>query len=188
VGDAGGFTYKKSRRGNAEVDRAATHVLQGVEPHSVIDFFPYGYDERQYCSPGFDLAVGCLMRSQHGTFSQYHTSADDLTFITPASLGSSFETLLEIISILEQNRAYMNQNPKCEPRLGKRGLYGGTGGMRRGEFDELALLWVLNLSDGQNDLLTIAERSQMRFEKVASAADALLACGLLRLADTRATV
>ena len=185
VGDAGGFTYKRSRRGNAEIDRAAVHVLKGADhPHSVIDFFPYGYDERQYCSPGFDLAVGCLMRSQHGTFPEYHTSADNLTFIQPSSLGISFATVLDVVQVLERNRVYVNQNPKCEPRLGKRGLYGGMGGTRRGDFGELALLWVLNLSDGQHDLLAIAERSGMRFGELASAADALLACGLLKLGDS----
>jgi aminopeptidase-like protein len=180
VGDAGGFSYKKSRRGDAEIDRAALHVLKADEaPHRVVEFFPYGYDERQYCSPGFNLAVGCLMRSQHGTFPEYHTSADNLAFIQPSALGQSFAKVLEIVQVLEQNRVYLNQKPKCEPRLGKRGLYGGLGGTRRGEFGELALLWVLNLSDGQQDLLAIAERSGIRFREIAAAADALRACGLL---------
>ncbi len=185
VGDSGGFTYKKSRRGNAEIDRAVVHVLNcSDEPHRVIEFFPYGYDERQYCSPGFDLAVGCLMRSQHGTFPEYHTSADNLTFIQPSSLGRSFTKLLEVVHVLEHNQFFINQKPKCEPRLGKYGLYGGMGGDRRGDFGELALLWVLNLSDGQHDLLAIAERSGIRFGEIAAAADALVMCGLLKPRDT----
>ena len=185
VGDSGGFTYKKSRRGNAEIDRAVVHVLNcSDEPHRVIEFFPYGYDERQYCSPGFDLAVGCLMRSQHGTFPEYHTSADNLTFIQPSSLGRSFTKLLEVVHVLEHNEFFINQKPKCEPRLGKYGLYGGMGGDRRGDFGELALLWVLNLSDGQHDLLAIAERSGIQFGEIAAAADALVMCGLLKPRDT----
>ncbi len=185
LGDSGGFTYKKSRRGNAEIDRAVVHVLNcSDEPHRVIEFFPYGYDERQYCSPGFDLAVGCLMRSQHGTFPEYHTSADNLTFIQPSSLGRSFTKLLEVVHVLEHNQFFINQKPKCEPRLGKYGLYGGMGGDRRGDFGELALLWVLNLSDGQHDLLAIAERSGIRFGEIAAAADALVMCGLLKPRDT----
>lgn len=185
VGDSGEFTYKKSRRGNAEIDRAVVHVLNSCgEPHRVIEFFPYGYDERQYCSPGFDLAVGCLMRSQHGTFPEYHTSADNLTFIQPSSLERSFTRLLEVVHVLEQNHFFINQNPKCEPRLGKYGLYGGMGGDRRGDFGELALLWVLNLSDGQHDLLAIAERSGIRFGEIAAAAEALVMCGLLKPRDT----
>jgi aminopeptidase-like protein len=180
VGDAGAPTYKRSRRGSAVIDRAASHVLGSRdEPHRIIDFFPYGYDERQYCSPGFDLAVGCFMRSQHGTFPEYHTSADDLSFIRPEQLAASFETVWEIIEVLENNRALLNTNPKCEPRLGKRGLYGGVGGTRHGAFDELGLLWVLNLSDGKHDLLTIAERAGMRFAEIERAAAALEACGLL---------
>lgn len=184
VGDAGAFTYKKSRRGNAEIDRAALHVLKADgSPHRVIEFFPYGYDERQYCSPGFDLAVGCLMRSQHGTFPEYHTSADNLAFIQPSSLGQSFAKLIELVQVLEQNQHFVNQNPKCEPRLGKRGLYGGSGGTRRGNFGEMALLWVLNFSDGRHDLLAIAERSGLSFREISAAAEALVACGLLKRRD-----
>lgn len=184
VGDAGDFTYKKSRRGDADIDRAALHVLKTEgSGHRVIEFFPYGYDERQYCSPGFNLPVGCLMRSQHGTFPEYHTSADNLAFIQSSALGQSFVKLIELVQVLEQNQHYLNQNPKCEPRLGKRGLYGGVGGTRRGDFGELALLWVLNLSDGLHDLLAIAERSGIRFREIAAAADALVACGLLKRRD-----
>ncbi len=181
VGDAGDITYKRSRQGSAEIDRAATHVLQTAgEPHRVMDFFPYGYDERQYCSPGFNLAVGCFMRSQHGTFPEYHTSGDNLSFIKAEYLARSFDRIWQIIEVLEKNRTCVNTNPKCEPRLGKRGLYGTTGGARQGEFDELALLWVLNLSDGTNDLLTIAERAGMAFGKISDAAAALSRCGLLQ--------
>jgi len=184
VGDAGTFTYKKSRRGDAEIDRAALHVLEVSKgTHRAIEFFPYGYDERQYCSPGFNLPVGCLMRSPHGTFPEYHTSADNLDFIRPLSLGNSLAKVLELVQVLEQNRRYVNQNPKCEPRLGKRGLYGEVGGTRQRNFGEMALLWVLNLSDDRHDLLSIAERSGIRFCEIAAAADALVACGLLKLSD-----
>jgi aminopeptidase-like protein len=180
LGDAGSLTYKRSRRGSAEIDRAAAHVLStSGEPHRIIDFFPYGYDERQYCSPGFDLAVGCFMRSQHGTFPEYHTSADDLSFIRPEQLAHSFERVWDVLEVLENNRAYVNTNPRCEPRLGKRGLYGGVGGTRHGAFDELGLLWVLNQSDGTHDLLAIAERAGMRFCEIERAAAALRSCGLL---------
>lgn len=180
VGDAGGVTYKRSRRGSAEVDRAAVNVLRtSSEPHRIIDFFPYGYDERQYCSPGFNLAVGCFMRSEHGTFPEYHTSADNLSFIRPEQLADSFEKVWEILRVLENNRLYLNTNPKCEPRLGKRGLYGSVGGTRHGAFHEMGLLWVLNLADGEHDLLTIAERAGMRFSEIDDAAAALRDAGLL---------
>jgi aminopeptidase-like protein len=188
VGDGAPITYKRSRRGSAEIDRAAVRVLEAAgEPHRVIDFFPYGYDERQYCSPGFNLAVGCFMRSQHGTFSEYHTSADNLSFIKPPHLADSFDKIWQIVTVLEKNRVYVNTSPKCEPRLGKRGLYGGVGGARQGDFDELALLWVLNLADGNHDLLTIAERAGMAFGKISNAAEALARCGLLEEVPLRPT-
>jgi aminopeptidase-like protein len=181
IGDAGPFTYKKSRRGNAEIDRAAAHVLtlKGGAA-SIVNFSPYGYDERQFCSPGLDLPVGCLMRTPHGQYREYHTSADNLTFISPEALEESFRTVLQIVSVLEHNGRYVNQNPKCEPQLGRRGLYRAIGGDLDRAGRELAMLWVLNLSDGTHTLLDIAERAGLRFDLVRTAAMALAEHGLLK--------
>ncbi|MGA8212717.1 MAG: DUF4910 domain-containing protein [Candidatus Sulfotelmatobacter sp.] len=179
VGDRGGLSYKKSRRGHAEIDRAASHVLKhSGQQHEILEFSPYGYDERQYCSPGFNLAVGCLMRTPHGRFPEYHTSADNLSFVDPAALADTFSRCLAIFNILENNRSYLNQNPKCEPQLGKRGLYGAIGGSRPKQL-EFAMLWVLNLSDGTSSLLDIAEKSGLEFAVIAEAAQLLLRHHLL---------
>src|SRR5262249_16479820 len=157
VGDSGKFHYKKSRRGNAEIDRTVIHVLgersEGFEVH---EFSPYGYDERQFCSPGFNLAVGSLTRTPHGQFPQYHTSADNLEFVRPEALESSLTAYLSVFHVLEKNDRYLNLNPKCEPQLGKRGLYRAMGGLPDAGQRELAMLWVLNLSDGRHSLLDIA--------------------------------
>lgn len=181
VGDPGAFTYKKSRRGNAVIDRAVLHVLQQRgEAFNEIDFYPYGYDERQYCSPGFNLPVGSLSRSSHGQYPEYHTSADNLNLVTSEALAESLETYKAVIDVLENDRVYINQNPKCEPQLGKRGLYRSIGASSGREFDEMSLLWVLNLSDGEHSLLDIAERSNTPFAKVNAAAAALAEAGLLK--------
>lgn len=180
VGAGDKFTYKKSRRGNAEIDRAVLNVLRhSGNSYDILDFSPYGYDERQFCSPGFDLPVGCFMRSPNGQFPEYHTSADNLDFVQPSLLADSFAVTLTIISLLEGNVIYANQNPKCEPQLGKRGLYRKMGGVEGG-VDELALLWVLNLSDGTHSLLDIAERSGCAFDTIKRAADTLLDHHLLK--------
>lgn len=179
IGDAGGFNYKKSRRGDTEIDRAAAHVLRHCgKPSAVLEFSPYGYDERQYCSPGFNLPIGCLMRSVWGTFPEYHTSADNLDFVQPASLAESLQVCVAIVDVLENNRRYVNQNPYCEPQLGKRNLYRSTGGESIGR-DINARLWVLNLSDGDLSLLEIAERSDLPFSVIFEAAKALYEAGLL---------
>jgi aminopeptidase-like protein len=179
IGDGGGFHYKKSRRGNAEIDRAAAHVMRHCgEPSETLDFSPYGYDERQYCSPGFNLPVGCLMRSVWGTFSEYHTSADNLDFIRPEQLARSTQLCASILDVLEGNRSYVNQNPCCEPQLGKRNLYRSTGGESI-DIEINARLWVLNFSDGEHDLLDIAERSGLPFMVIQDAAQLLLESGLL---------
>jgi aminopeptidase-like protein len=179
IGDAGGFHYKKSRRGDADIDRAMGHVLRHHgESYEVLEFSPYGYDERQYCSPGFNLPVGCLMRSVWGTFPQYHTSADNLDFIQPFSLAQSLRVCAATLDVLENNQRYCNQNPYCEPQLGRRGLYRSTGGDAV-DSEISARLWVLNLSDGQNSLLDIADRSGLPFATIHEAAELLREAGLL---------
>jgi len=186
VGDAGPLSYKRSRKGDAEIDRAAVHVLEhSGQPYRVRDFSPYGYDERQYCSPGFDLAVGALMRTPHGEYPEYHTSGDDLAFVRPDRLADSLRRYLEVFEVLEGNLAYVNLSPKCEPQLGKRGLYGSVGGRSHAAPSQMALLWVLNLSDGTRTLLDVAERSRLPFADLATAARALTAAGLLAPAPTR---
>ena len=183
IGDSDGFHYKKSRQGSAEIDRAVAHVLRYCgEPYEVLDFSPYGYDERQYCSPGFNLPVGCLMRSVWGTFPEYHTSADNLEFIKPERLAGSLRVCSAIVEVLENNYRYRNRNPHCEPQLGKRNLYRSTGGESIGA-EINARLWVLNLSDGEHSLLDIAERSGLPFSAISGAANVLSDSGLLTRAD-----
>jgi aminopeptidase-like protein len=180
MGDPGKSTYKQSRAGVAEIDYAAAHVLKhSGSDYSIIEFHPYGYDERQFCSPGFNLPVGCLMRTPNGRFPEYHTSADNLSFVQPEYLADSFSKCFSILYILENNKTYVNKNPKCEPQLGKRGLYRTIGGTGGGGIDTLSLLWVLNLSDGEHNLLEIAERSNLNFQTIKNAADALLSADLL---------
>jgi aminopeptidase-like protein len=180
VGDAGHVNYKRSRRGNATIDRAMDHVLRhSGDAYEVEDFSPFGYDERQYCSPGFDLPVGRLSRTPHGRFPEYHTSADDLDFVRPAALADSLAKCLAVFSILEHDTAYLSRNPKCEPQLGRRGLYRTTGGHQDERVDEIALLWVLNFSDGRHTLLDIAERAGLPFEELRRAAEVLAAHDLI---------
>jgi aminopeptidase-like protein len=174
VGDRGNPTYKRSRRGTAVVDRAMTHLLQhGCSRPNLHDFSPYGYDERQFCSPGFDLPIGLFQRSLHGTFPEYHTSADNLDFITARDLGHSFHIMASAIDILENDQRFLNKNPMCEPQLGRRGLYDAIGGRQDTQTKTMAMLWVLNLSDGRSGLLDIAERSGLPFRVIRDAAHLL---------------
>jgi aminopeptidase-like protein len=179
IGDEGGFHYKKSRQGDTEVDRAAANVLKHCgEPSEVLNFSPDGYDERQYCSPGFNLPVGCLMRSVWGKFPEYHTSADNLSFIKPVQLAKSLRVLAGIVDALEGNQRFKNLSPFCEPQLGKRNLYrSGEGNATAAQMS--ARLWVLNLSDGDHSLLEIAERSELPFATINEAAEVLQSAGLL---------
>lgn len=180
LGDAGGPTYKRSRRGDAEIDRAAAHVLRLRDrAKGVLDFTPFGYDERQYCSPGYDLPVGCLMRTPHGRFPEYHTSADDPAFVQPDALADSLATCLSILGVLEENRTLENLFPRGEPQLGRRGLYRAIGGQAHLEGLQYAMLWVLNQSDGSRSLLDIAERAGLPFDLLSQAADLLVEHGLV---------
>jgi aminopeptidase-like protein len=179
LGDPASLTYKFSRRGNCEIDQVVPYVMRGSNSAgSTIAFEPYGYDERQLCSPGFNLPVGRLTRSVNGGYPQYHSSADDLDLITPEQLDSSLEACKRVVETLESNRRYINLSPKGEPRLGRRGLYGTVGGRSPAD-RERAMLWVLNQSDGAASTLDIAERSNMSYADIRLAADDLQAAGLL---------
>src|ERR1700751_4332824 len=180
LGDGGGMTYKQSRRGNAAIDRIVAHVLGHDElPHSIRRFIPYGYDERQYCSPGFDLPVGCLMRTPNGEYPEYHNSADNLSLLHPESLSHSLTVLQRIVAVIEGDAVYRSLSPKGEPQLGRRGLYGATGGHRSASYDQMAMLWVLNLADGRHSLLDMAERAGLPFAHVRAAAEALIGAALI---------
>jgi aminopeptidase-like protein len=178
AGDPGKLTYKKTRRGDAEIDKTVLHILENSgQDFRVLAFYPYGYDERQFCSPGFNLPVGCLSRTPHGDYPEYHTSADNLDFVRPQYLAHTLLQSVAVISVLENNKTYANQNPKGEPQLGRRGLYRGY---PHGGVNDLALLWVLNMSDGSHALLDIAERAGIAFADVRKAAEALVETNLLK--------
>jgi aminopeptidase-like protein len=179
LGDAGGFVYKRSRRGNAAVDRIVEYALREEAGAQIEDFSPYGYDERQFNSPGFNLPVGRLTRTPNGRYPQYHTSADNLDFVSPQALGSALQLCLRIASMVETNRTTLNLLPKCEPRLGPRNLFRNVGGRGPSQLEH-AVLWVLNQSDGTRDLLDIAIRSGIPYAVIVQAADALSQTDLLR--------
>ena len=179
-GDAGPFFYKRSRRGDAEVDQVTEHVLaHSGHPHTILPFIPYGYDERQYCSPGFNLPVGSLTRTPHGRFPEYHTSADNLEFVTAENMAQTMRMYLSVIAAIEANQRFRNLNPKCEVQLGKRGLYRQTGGHVDQPLRESAILWILNQSDGQHSLLDIARQASIPFDVLAQAAAELQAHQLI---------
>lgn len=177
LGDAGSFHYKQSRRGSTDIDRTAAWALAGRGAR-ILPFEPYGYDERQFCSPGFNLPFGRLTRSPNGAYAEYHTSADDLSFVSAQALEESHCLLEEIVDAIEHDRRYVNLSPYCEPQLGRRGLYRSRGGTDVPE-RELALLWMLNLSDGQNSLLDVGERSRLPIPTLLRASEDLHAAGLL---------
>ena len=179
VGYGDGITYKRSRQGGAAVDRTVEHVLRALgEPYESRPFEPYGYDERQYCSPGFDLPVGCFMRKPWSEYPEYHTSADNPSLVTRQALVDSYEKLVGVMGVLDRDRVYRNLSPMGEPQLGRRGLFRPTGGEQVPGY-ELALLWVLNQADGTASLRDIADRSGLTFEAVRHAAGDLLRADLL---------
>ncbi len=174
-------TFKKSRRGNTEIDRAMIQSLahSGLSP-VIEEFSPYGYDERQYCSPGFNLPVAMFSRSKFGAIPEYHTSADNLDFIRPEALSDSYRLINDAIGAIEGNGTFVNTHPKGEPQLGKRGLYGAIGGDKDAAAANMAMLWILNQSDGTNSLLDIAERAKLPFAVVQRTAQLLGDHGLLK--------
>jgi aminopeptidase-like protein len=184
LGDNGHFRYKLSRYGDSLVDRACRHVLSHANvKYEIREFSPWGYDERQFCSPGINLPVGRLTRSPNGEYPEYHTSADNLRLIHPDRLAESMLMYLRVIACLESNRTFLNREPRCEPQLGRRGLYRTLGGFQDIEDAKLAMLWLLNQSDGSQSLLDIAERSGLSHVVLDQASRPLLEHGLLQVVN-----
>jgi aminopeptidase-like protein len=181
VGDTGAFHYKKTRNGDAYIDRLMLRVLRQTErAHHVLDFEPYGYDERQFGSPGFNLPVGCLMRTPFGQYPEYHSSADDLRLVKPESLADTLDLLEQLVGALEGETRYLNLNPRGEPQLGRRGLYDTLGGLSQTKQRQMAMLWLLNFSDGDHSSEDIADRSQLPAEELREAARVLEKNSLLK--------
>ncbi len=184
IGDTGMFTYKRSRTGNSLADRAAEYVLEssGVD-HNIEYFFPTGSDERQYCSPGFNLPVGSLMRTRYGKYGEYHTSADNKNFISFESMEESAKMCHRIVNTLMINGRYENLMPHCEPQLGKRGLYPSVGSRKDTAEKVEAMMWTLNMSDGTSDLIRISELSGIPVEVLHNSARTLEDAKLLKRID-----
>ena len=185
LGDSGNSTYKKSRDGDNIIDEIVEEVLiESGKPYKIMDYWPSGSDERQYCSPGFNLPVGSLMRTPYDMFDEYHTSDDNLSFMNKESLADSFLKYMSVIKKLEKNfgmqkpmkilkekkstendQVFKNLIPKCEPQLGKRKIYDNVGGMKKQDSLEQkkAIQWILNLSDGRNSLRDIQNRSGLNY-------------------------
>jgi aminopeptidase-like protein len=174
------FTYKRSRRGDSIADRAALHALKALDAaHRVRDFAPTGSDERQYCSPGFNLPVGSLIRGAYGEYPEYHTSLDNKALIDFVALRGSVDAYEVICRTLDRNVSFENLLPYGEPQLGRRGLYPTLGAADQAERVQ-AMMWVLSLSDGEHDLLSIAERSGLSVDQLWPAAMAAEKAGILR--------
>jgi aminopeptidase-like protein len=186
VGDGGGPIYKRSRRGEARIDRVMSHAFAHAgKAGTIFDYFPYGYDERQYCSPGFDLPVGLFQNSKYGDYAEYHTSGDNLTFVRPAHLEASYDLISTALQILEEDGTFLSTNPKCEPQLGKRGLYGLLGGDKDAAAKQMTMLWTLAYADGKHSLLDIAEKARVPFRDVKRMSDLLKEHGLLKALEAK---
>lgn len=188
VGDRGPFTYKKSRHGAGLIDRLFQSHLQTWSDSrgrpSIRPFLPYGYDERQYCSPGIDIPAGCLMRTPYGEYPEYHTSGDNLTLLSAQSLGETFELCRRVLTDAQCVARYRNLSPKCEPQLGRRGLYDNVGGDNQSKTAQLAMLWLLSHSDGAHTTLDIHELSSIDLATLDLAAGRLQQAELLEPLST----
>src|SRR5262249_48967109 len=147
-------------------------------------FSPYGNDERQFCSPGFNLPVGAITRSGHDRSERHHTSADDMASISPDALAGTVLAALEILRVLEGDATVVSLNPKCEPQLGRRGLFRSFGGRTEQAALESGLLWVLSSGDGEHTLLDVAKRSGLPFAVIDESARALEGADLVQLERT----
>jgi len=180
VGDDRSYSYLPSRFGDTLADRAALHVLRHRAPgFRRFSFLDRGSDERQYCFPGIDLPVASVMRSKYNTYPEYHTSLDNLDLISARGLGGAFEAYRAILTALELNYRFQ-VTTLCEPRLGIRNLYPD---LQRKEVsdDVVPILNILAYADGAHDLIALAERIELPYERCVDLLRALHGAGLVDL-------
>ena len=186
VGDPHSFSYLQSRQENCLTDRITTHVLKNTEEHfKLYSFLERGSDERQYCSPGVDLPIGVLMRSKYGTYPEYHTSLDNLNFVTSDALLGSLKKYLDCLDAINHNHTYKSVNC-CEPQLGKRGLYPNIS-TRDSAAKVRQMMNLLAYTDGTRDLLAIAEKLACSIFELIPLAELLHSHGLLEIVEKEKT-
>ncbi|HWY37023.1 MAG TPA: DUF4910 domain-containing protein [Bacteroidia bacterium] len=175
------FRYKNARRKDSIGDKAAAHVLKhSNEKYDIENFSIGGSDERQYCSIGFNLPVGSLMKSKYQEYKEYHSSLDNKSFIDFSCLAKSVEMYYNFCRTLELNEKYKNLYPNCELQLGKRGLYPTTGGTWGIDIENTRkILHLLAFADGETDLIDIAEQRKLSAHDFEKEISILLEMGLL---------
>lgn len=187
IGDSGPLSYKKSRRGDGLIDKLLPELMMRNQiAHEIKEYIPYGYDERQFCSPGLNLPVGCLMRTPFGEYPEYHTSGDDLNFISATQLAESLSVVGQVLEAAQLERRYENLQPNCEPQLGRRGLYAAIGGDNDHKQSQMAMLWMLAYSDRKHSIRDVERMSGISITDLSLAAQRLVDAELLatlRLAD-----
>ena len=179
-GDRGPLTYKHSRRHDSLADKVALHVLRRESyVHATTPFAVGGSDERQYCSPGFNLPVGSIMRTPYQRYAEYHTSLDNRELISFGHLAETIEVTLKILRALSLNKPYIGTIQYGEPQLGRRGLYPQSASPEDTREALHRMLHLLNFADGATDLLETAERRNESLFLYESAIQACRRAGLI---------
>jgi aminopeptidase-like protein len=168
IGDNNSFQYKRSKTSESIVNRAAEKILKNTDVglSKTHNFFPWGSDERQFCSPGINLPVGCITRTMYGDYPEYHTSEDNKDLIDFDAICETIKSIVQICDIIETNCVYISQKPFCEPFLSKYNLYDKISQTRINNQDTNAIRWVLSYADGKTDLLTISSVSNIEYETI----------------------
>jgi len=180
IGDDRAYSYVPTRNGNTLTDQISRKVLKDIGKEFIeYKWLDRGSDERQYCSPGVDLAVGSLMRTKYGEYPEYHTSLDNLDVISPDGLEGGLKMLQDAVKILESNNRW-EMKTKCEPQLGKRGLYPNTSTKTSGA-EIRNQMNVISYLDGKYDLMQVAEKCEITYLEVLRLIDLLQKVNLVRL-------
>ncbi len=180
VGDDLDYSIVHSKYADTLADRVLTNVLKFHTDGKFSDysFLKRGSDERQYNSAGVDLPVVCFCRSKFGEYPEYHTSADDMSFISPEGFEGAYQVMTQVVDALEYNRYYVMTQP-CEPQLGKRGLFPTVS--KKGSYDAvMAMMYFMTYADGRNDLIGISEITNVPVKELIEIVDKLQANGLLK--------
>jgi aminopeptidase-like protein len=179
VGDDNAVSYLESRYGNTYADKVARFALDDMKiDYKHYSFLERGSDERQYCAPGIDLPVCSVMRSKYGTYPEYHTSLDNLNYISPQGLQLSYDIYIRIIDVIENNKIYIF-NVLGEPQLGKRGLYPNISSKDSGS-SVRDMMNIITYLDGSNDLIDIILITGVNYPNLKSLTKILIKNNLIK--------
>ena len=183
VGDKYGYSITETPNANSLSDNVLRNAIRNLSGAKIYSYIDRNSDERQYCAPGVDIPMVCFSKSKPGEYVQYHTSADNMQFVSPTGFQESFDIMKSVITALEWNYIYRSTTV-CEPQLGRRGLTSTIS--QKGIYgDSLIIRHIFAFSDGKRDLIDIADIIGVPVINLIETVERMCSSGILKISNSK---